>query len=165
MTPLDLSQMLDPHAWPVATGAVLAGIAAHLAFGAHFLPDDHRGRPGAWFRNEAAHLWVGPVFVVLVCSLWKVFTGRFPDRAPILIAVALAPLSFELCQYRRFGGLLADKISDAWFMAAGGVALVLAFEWSGGWQIAGDMRVIVFVLALTCVVTARGVWVRWREVK
>jgi hypothetical protein len=145
------------------TGAVLAGIAAHLAFGARFLPDAHRGRPGEWLRNELAHLWVGLAFVVGVCAAWKGLTGAFPDREPLLAMAVIAPFAFEACQWRRFGGSLSDALSDAWFMSAGAVAVVLAFQWRGGWAIAGDLRPVLAVWAITSAALARGVFVRWQE--
>lgn len=72
-------------------------------------PNDFRGDPYGRLTNQCAHiiLGLGPAWLALMVS---------PALAvALLVAFAL----FELWQWRRMGGTLADSAADLFFFAGG----------------------------------------------
>jgi len=160
MTALDWSRLAEPvNLWLIALSALL-GILASDRIGHLFRPDAHPGDPVGWLTVQAGHLWVGVALVLVLPAIWLAVAQEFPDRAPMLAALVVAPAAFEACQLIRYGGSAWDKIADTAFMALPPVGAVLSFQWQGGLSVSGGLGPALVCLGIVAAVAAIGTWRR-----
>ena len=124
--------MLDPISILLISASGFLGLLASDQIGHRFKPDDQPGDPVGSVTVYFAHIGVGVVIVTLLAGVFDALAGQFPGRWALLAACCAGPAAFELAQYRRFGGLLRDKIVDAVAMCLTPIGACLTFVWQGG---------------------------------
>jgi hypothetical protein len=124
--------------WLISCAAFLGLLASELA-GHRFKPDHHPFDAVQEVTVRLAHIAVGLMIVVILCATYFLAAREFPDKWPLLAACCAGPAAFEAAQYRRFGGLLIDKIKDTADMCAAPLACCLGITWAGGGNFTGQI--------------------------